>query len=161
MAKDLMMNLADQELTCLEVMAMGEDMLAIGTWEAPIKRMAMKEWCIKVGGGYRITDKGRAELARSEGVPVEQINAMEPQRPDWMVTPLPEDGGLVVLRKNEMAVSGYEAMSARWVPVIHGRMNEPDTVAVRGDIDGFLQAMLDVAWTKGLRPTVSNENATG
>lgn len=149
----LTMNQTDQELTCLEIMAHGEDLLAIGIWEATIKRMAMKEWCVQIGNGYRITDKGRAELARSEGVEIEAVKALEPPRPDWIVTVLPDDGGLVVLRKNEATVSGYEALAPRWMPVPIGQMNDIDTVAIRGDVDGFLQAMLDAAWAKGLRTT--------
>jgi hypothetical protein len=149
------MNQADMELTCLEILCNGEDLLPIGVWETPIKRLAMKEYAVKVGNGYRITDKGKAFLAKSEGVPVEQVEALEPHRPDWVVTPVPSEmgEGLVVLRKNELTVSGYEAMTARWTPVVHGRMNEPDTVVVRGDVNGFLQAMLDAAWARGLRPT--------
>lgn len=151
---DITMSVDDQMLTCLELMAMGEDMLAIGAWESPIKRLAMKEFVVKIGNGYRITDAGRAFFAKSEGVSVEFVAAMSPPRPDWVITDLPDNGGVVVLRKNDLTVSGYEALMPRWVPIAHGQTNEPDTVAVRDDIDGFLQAMLDVAWSKGLRPTV-------
>jgi hypothetical protein len=154
MPRDLIMNLGDQELVCLELMCRGEDMLAIGIWESPIKRLAMKELAVKVGNGYRITDKGRAEFARSEGVEVETVKALEPPRPDWIVTPLEgEPPSLVILRKNELAVSGYEAMEpAHFRHVAHGQMNDADTVAVRGYVDGLLQAMLDAAWKRGLRP---------
>ena len=148
----LTMSEDDQALTCLEIMCHGEDMLAIGVWESTIKRLAMKEFAVKIGNGYRITDKGRAELARAEGVGIEAVKALEPPRPDWIVTVLPDDGGLVVLRKNEATVSGYEAMAPRWVPVAHGQTNDVDTVAVRGDVDGFLHAILDAAWKQGLRP---------
>jgi len=152
--RDLTMRIDDQELTCMEIMAHGEDMLAIGVWEAPIKRMAMKDWCVLIGNGYRITDRGRAELAKAEGTDIDAVKAMEPPRPDWIATPLPgEPPSLVILRKNEMAVSGYEAMQpAHFTRVVHGQMNDLDTVAIRGDVDGFLQAMLDAAWAKGLRP---------
>lgn len=147
--RDLTMNDDDMGLTCLELMARGEDLLSIGVWEAPIKRLAMKEFAVKVGSGYRITDKGRAALAQAEGVEIEAVAALAPPMPDWIVTPIPE--GLVVLRKNEMTISGYEAMSARWVPVVHEQMNV-DILAIVGEPDGFLQAMLDVAWKRGLRP---------
>lgn len=149
--RDLTMNDDDMGLTCLEIMARGEDLLSIGVWEAPIKRLAMKELAVKVGNGYRITDKGREALAKAEGVEIEAVAAMAPPMPDWIVTPIPE--GLVVLRKNEMTVSGYEAMSARWVPIVHGQKNEIDTLAIVGEPDGFLQAMLDAAWKRGLRPS--------
>lgn len=157
MAKDLTMGVDDQMLTCLEIMAHGEDMLAIGAWEAPIKRLAMREYAVKVGNGYRITKGGEAFLASEGGVSVEEITAMAPVHPDWIITPLPS-GGVVILRKNELAVSGYEAMGARWVPVVHGQTNEIDTMTLHGDADGFLQAVLDVAWARGLRPTSVNDN---
>lgn len=150
--KDLTMNVDDQMLVCLEVMARGEDMLPLGTWEAPIKRLAMKEFAVLVGNGYRITDKGRAFFAKEEGLTADEVYGLEPPRPDWIVTPLPE-GGLVILRKNEMTVSGYEALVPRPVPVAHGRTNEADTLFLLKDSDGFLQAMLDAAWAKGLRPS--------
>lgn len=153
MARDLTMTVDDQMLVVLELMARGEDMLAIGVWESPLRRLAMKEYAVKIGNGYRITDAGRAFFAKSEGVTEDEVHALTPPRPDWIVTPLPDDGGLVILRKNELTVSGYEALMPRWVPVTHGQMNEPDTVAVRGNVDGFLQAVLDAAWSKGLRPT--------
>lgn len=154
-SKDLTMNVDDQMLTCLEIMANGEDMFAMGVWEAPVKRLAMKELAVKVGNGYRITDAGREFFARAEGVEFEQVLALSPPRPDWVVSVLPGDPAcLVVLRKNELTVSGYEAMApARFVPVVHERTNDVDTVAMRGDVDGFLQAVLDVAWARGLRPT--------
>lgn len=151
--KDLAMSVDDQMLTCLEIMCAGEDMLAIGVWEAPIKRLAMKEYAVKVGNGYRVTEAGKAFFARSEGVEVEAIQALAPRRPDWIVTPLP-NAGLVVLRKNELTVSGYEVMRpVTFAPVTHGRTNDLDTVAFLGDTDSLLQAMLDAAWSRGLRPT--------
>lgn len=151
--KDLAMSVDDQMLTCLEIMCAGEDMLAIGVWEAPIKRLAMKEYAGKVGNGYRVTDAGRAFFAKSEGVEIEQVHALAPPRPDWIVTPIP-DVGLVVLRKNEMTVSGYEAMRpVTFAPVTHGRTNDLDTVSFMGDTDALLQAMLDAAWARGLRPS--------
>ena len=64
MAKDLTMSVDDQMLVALEIMANGEDLLSIGAWETPIKRLAMKEYAVQVGNGYRITDKGRAFLAK-------------------------------------------------------------------------------------------------
>lgn len=151
--KDLAMSVDDQMLTCLEIMCAGEDMLAIGVWEAPIKRLAMKEYAVKVGNGYRVTEAGKAVFAKSEGVEIEQVKALAPPRPDWIVTSLP-DVGLVVLRKNEMTVSGYEALRpVTFAPVTHGRSNDLDTVAFLGDTDSLLQAMLDAAWSRGLRPT--------
>lgn len=147
------MSVDDQMLVVLELMANGEDILAIGAWESPLRRLAMKEYAAKVGNGYRITDAGRAFFAKSEGVTEDEVYGLTPPRPDWIITPLPDDGGLVILRKNEATISGYEALMPRWVPIAHGRMNEPDTVAVRGDVDGFLQAILDAAWAKGLRPS--------
>jgi len=155
---DLTMNQQDMELVCLEIMSNGEDLLSLGVWEPVVKRLAMKEEAVLVGNGYRITDKGRARFAKSEGVPIEDVKALEPPRPDWIITPLPNDGGLVILRKNELTVSGYEAMTVQWRPVAHGRLNEADTVAVRGDVAGFLQAVLDVAWGMGVRPTTGNDN---
>jgi hypothetical protein len=154
-SKDLTMSVDDQMLTCLEIMAKGEDMLPIGVWEAPVKRLAMKELAVQVGNGYRITDKGRAHLAKAEGVEVAAVEALSPPRSDWIVTVLPGDPAcLVVLRKNELTVSGYEAMApARFVPIVHEQTNDIDTVAVRGDVDGFMQAMLDAAWARGLRPS--------
>lgn len=153
MVRDLGMNEADMELTCLEILSRGEDLLAIGVWEAPIKRLAMKEYAVKVGNGYRVTESGKAFFAKSEGIEIEQVHALAPPRPDWIVTPLP-DIGLVVLRKNELTVSGYEAMRpVTFAPVTHGRTNDLDTVAFLGDTDGLLQAMLDAAWVRGLRPT--------
>lgn len=152
--KDLTMTVDDQMLLCLEIMAHGEDMLAIGAWEAPIKRLTMKEYAAKIGNGYRITDAGRAFFAQTEGVSFADVAAMEPPRPDWIVTLLPgEPETLVVLRKNELTVSGYEALTGRWVPAAHGHMNDGHTVAVSRDVTGFLQAVLDVAWARGLRPT--------
>lgn len=152
MPKDLTMNVDDQMLVCLEIMANGEDMLAIGVWEAPIKRLAMKELAVKIGNGYRITDAGREFFAKSEGMELEQVAALAPQRPDWIVNVIPGEW-LVVLRKNEATVSGYEAMRpARFVPVVHEHTNDLDSVALGGDIDGFLQAVLDAAWARGLRP---------
>ena len=139
------MNVDDQMLVCLEIMCRGEDMVAVGTWEAPIKRLAMREFATQIGNGYRVTDAGRAFFAKSEDVDLETVRALEPPRPDWIVTVLPGDGGLVILRKNELTVSGYEAMRVSWVPVVHGRMNEPDTVAVRGDVAGFLKAVAEAA----------------
>jgi hypothetical protein len=155
MAKDLTMSVDDQMLTCLEIMAHGEDMLAIGVWEAPVKRLAMKELAVQVGNGYRITDRGRAHLAKAEGVDVSEVEALAPNLPDWIVQPM--DGMLVVLRKNDLTVSGYEAMlPAKWVPVVHGRMNDVDTAVLLGEqVDGFLQAMLDAAWARGLRPSAA------
>lgn len=143
------MNQQDMELVCLEIMSNGEDLLSLGVWEPVVKRLAMKEEAVLVGKGYRITDKGRVRFAKSEGVDIEAVKALEPPRPDWIVTVLPDDGGLVILRKNELAVSGYEAMRVSWVPVTHGRMNEPDTVAVRGDVAGFLRAVTEVVGIKG------------
>lgn len=155
MAKDLSMSVDDQMIVCLEVMANGEDMLSIGAWEAPIRRLAMKEYAVKIGNGYRITDRGRAFLAKSEGVSIEEVVALEPVRPDWVVTTIPAEmgEGLVVLRKNEMTVSGYEAMAPRFLPIVQGHLNDVDTVLIRDGVDQFLQAMLDAAWAKGLRPT--------
>lgn len=155
MAKDLTMNVDDMMLTCLEIMANGEDLMSIGVWEPAIKRLAMRELAVKVGNGYRITDAGRAFFAKSEGMELEQVAALSPPRPDWIVTALPgEPASLVVLHKNELTVSGYEAMMpARFVPIAHERTNDIDTVAIRGDVGGFLQAMLDAAWARGLRPT--------
>lgn len=159
---DLTMSVEDRMLTLLELMARGEDMMTIGVWETPLKRLAMKEYAVKVGNGYRITETGKAYLAKSEGVAVEVVQTLQPVRPPWIVTELPDGGssgsgsaGLVVLRKNEMTVSGYEALAARWVPVVHGETNEIDTLAIQGDPTGFLQAVMDMAWARGLRP--SNE----
>lgn len=152
MPKDLTMGMDDMELTCLDIMNQGEDMIAMGAWEAPIKRMAMKEWCQKIDNGYRITDKGRAVLAKSDGVLVDALVATAPPRPDWIATELP-GGGLVIVRKNELAVSGYEALAPRWVPIVHEQANPIDTIAIRDNVDGFLQTMMDLAWAKGMRPT--------
>lgn len=154
--KDLVMNVEDQMLVVLELMVRGEDILAHGAWETPVKRLAMKEYAVKIGNGYRITEAGRAFFAKSEGMTEDDVYGLEPPRPEWIITPLPDNAGLVVLRKNELTVSGYEAMAARWVPVAHGRMNDIDTLAILGNPDGLLQAMLDAAWAKGLRP--SNES---
>lgn len=152
-SKDLTMSVDDQMLVVLELMARGEDILAIGTWEAPVKRLAMKEMAVQVGNGYRITDKGRAHLAKAEGVDVDEVEALAPKLPEWIVQPMGEM--LVLLRKNDLAVSGYEAMlPARFVPVVHGRMNDVDTAVLLGDqVETFLQAILDAAWARGLRPT--------
>lgn len=144
-ARDLTMGVDDQMLVCLEIMANGEDLLAIGTWEAPIKRLAMKECAIQVGNGYRITDKGRAELAKAEGVPIETVAALEPHRANWIITVLPDDGGLVILRKNELVVSGYEALRATWVPVIPDYLNSVDTVAIRDNVAEFIKAVAELA----------------
>lgn len=155
MAKDLTMNVDDQMLTCLEIMANGEDLLPIGVWESPVKRLAMRELAVRVGNGYRITDAGREFFAKAEGMEFEQVAALAPSRPDWIIAVLPgEPASLVVLRKNEMTVSGYEAMApARFTPIVHEHTNDIDTVAIRNDVDGFLQAMLDAAWARGLRPS--------
>ncbi len=157
--RDLTMSVDDQMLVVLEIMMpgarspTGEDMFAIGAWEAPIRRLFMKGYVFQIGtNAYRIADKGKEFFAQSEGTTVEALTAEAPKTPDWIVTALPE-GGLVILRKNELTVSGYEAMAARWMPVTHGHMNDIDTLAVVGDSDGFLQAVLDAAWAKGLRPT--------
>lgn len=155
---DLTMNQTDMELVCLELMANGEDLLSLGVWESVVKRLMMREEAVLVGNGYRITEKGRARFAKSEGVDFETVKALEPPRPNWIIAPLPDDGGLVILRKNDLVVSGYEALAARWVPIVHGQTNEFGTVAVQDDADGFLQASLDAAWAKGLRPTVEEEN---
>lgn len=153
MAKDITMNVDDQMLTCLEIMARGEDMLSMGVWEAPIKRLAMQEFAIKIGNGYRITDKGRAFFAKAEGVDLEAVKALEPQRPNWIVTDLPGDAGLIILRKNELTVSGYEVLVGHWAPVTPNRIYDPDSATIRGDVSELLQTLLDAAWAKGLRPT--------
>lgn len=156
---DLTMNEEDLELTALEILSRGEDLLAIGAWEAPVKRLAMQGLAMRVGSGYRITDKGLAFFAKQEGLTDAEAVALSPPRPDWIATPIP-DGGLVILRKNELTVSGYEAMIPRWLPVVHGRLNDADTVAIPTDARGFLQAMLDAAWGLGLRPSGAvNDNA--
>lgn len=153
--RDLAMNLEDQMLVLLELGCRGEDILSHGAWETPVKRLAMKEYVVKIGNGYRITDKGRAFFAKSEGVDVAEVEALAPVLPDWIVTPLDQDGqqGLVVLRKNDLTVSGYEAMCPSFRPIVQGYLNDVDTMLVRGDCTMFLQAMLDAAWARGLRPS--------
>lgn len=150
-SKDLTMSVDDQMLTLLEIMANGDDILPIGVWEAPVKRLAMKEFAVRVGSGYRITDAGRAFFAKSEGVEFEQVAALAPPMPDWIVQPLADM--LVVLRKNDLAVSGYDALSARFSPVVHNQQNDVTTAFIVGEYDRFLQAMLDAAWARGLRPS--------
>ena len=153
--RDLAMNKDDMELVVLELMANGEDILDVGVWSSVVRRLAMKDLAVKVGNGYRITDAGRAFFAKAEGLEIEQVAALSPPRPDWIINVLPgQPACLVVLRKNEMTVSGYEAMApARFTPIVHEQTNDIDTVVLRNDVDGFLQAMLDTAWARGLRPT--------
>ena len=103
--KDLTMNVDDQMLVCLEVMARGEDMLPLGTWEAPIKRLAMKEFAVLVGNGYRITDKGRAFFAKEEGLTADEVYGLEPPRPDWM-NPSPRRGGCGAGRRRQRSTEG-------------------------------------------------------
>lgn len=142
------MNETDQQLVCLEIMSRGEDMLAHGAWEAPIKRLSMRGLCRKIGNGYRITDKGLAHLKGQTG---EDIRS--PEMPQWIVTPV-EGAGLVVLRRNDMAVSGYDAVTARYTPIVHGQTQGVGQTLVSADAtDAFLQAALDAAWARGLRPT--------
>ena len=142
------MNEADQQLVCLEIMARGEDMLAHGAWEPAVKRLAMRGLCRKIGNGYRITDKG---LAHFKGQTGEDIKP--PEMPQWVVTPV-EGAGLVVLRRNDMAVSGYDATTARYAPIVHGETQGVGQTLVPADaMDAFLQTMLDAAWARGLRPT--------
>lgn len=148
---DMTMNESDMELVCLEILARGEDLMAIGVWEPIVRRLRMKEFAVKVGNGYRITDAGRAFFAKSEGVEFEQVLALAPPMPNWIVQPL--DGFLVVLRKNDLAVSGYEALCARFSPIIHNQQNGVETAFIVGEYDEFLQVMLDAAWARGLRPT--------
>jgi hypothetical protein len=154
-SKDLTMNLEDRELVVLELMCRGEDILAHGAWEQPCKRLAMREFAQKVGNGYRITEKGKAYFATYEGVDTKEIDALAPKLPGWIFTVLEgEPKSLVVLCKNELAVSGYDAVRpASFERIVHGRQNDIDTVFLRSDVDGFLQAALDAAWAKGLRPT--------
>lgn len=152
---DLTMNESDMELVCLEILARGEDLMAIGVWEPVVRRLRMKEFAVKVGNGYRITDAGRAFFAKSEGVEFEQVLALAPPMPNWIAKVLPgEPDSLVVLHKNDLTVSGYEAIRpVQFVPIVHGHVNDFEETALRGDVDGFLQAMLDAAWARGLRPT--------
>ena len=145
------MTVDDQQLICLDIMSRGEDMLAHGSWEAPIKRLAMRGLCRKIGSGYRISDQGRALFAESEGKTVAEIEAMAPPMPEWIATPV-TDVGLVVLRRNDVSVSGYDNVTARYAPVVHGQ--QQSAVLVPHDrVDSFLQAMLDAAWARGLRPS--------
>jgi hypothetical protein len=60
------LDLPELENVVLSIMAQGEDMLPIGSWEAPIESLAVKGLISKVGGGYRITDAGRAVWAQAE-----------------------------------------------------------------------------------------------
>lgn len=157
-SKDLTMSVDDQMLTLLEIMANGEDILPIGVWEAPVKRLAMKEFAVRVGSGYRITDAGRAFFAKSEGVEFEQVAALAPPMPDWIINVLPgEPASLVVLRKDPVAVSGYSALRpAQFQPIAHQQMQDMTATFMRveaSEVDGFLQAMMDAAWARGLRPT--------
>jgi hypothetical protein len=155
MGNNLTMNVDDRELVVLELMCRGEDILAHGAWEAPCKRLAMRELATKVGNGYRITEKGRAYFAKSEGLDMSEIETMAPKLPGWIVTVLDGDPkSLVVLCKNELAVSGYDAVRpAQFERVVHGRQNDLDTVFLRTDVEGFLQAVLDAAWARGMRPS--------
>ena len=143
-----MIDTQDQEAICLELMARGEDMLAYGAWEAPVKRLAMRGYCRKIGNGYRITDRGIAWAREQTGE-----DLRPPEMPAWIVTPV-EGAGLAVLRRNDVAVSGYDAVTARYTPIVHGQSQGPDKTLVPADaMDGFLQAMLDAAWARGLRPS--------
>lgn len=159
---DLTMSVADQELVVLELMHLGEDILAAGTWQAPVRRLAMKGEAVMVPNAnpprYRITEKGEARLTGEEMKLPEEMRSQSPEpMPDWIVQTV-GDGpeSVVVLHASLTSVSGYEALTGgRRVPVVHGRMNDAGTAWFSGDkkeIDGFLQAMLDAAWKRGLRP---------
>ena len=153
MKKLPVMNDEDLELTALEIMSKDEDLLAHGTWEAPVKRLAMRGDAMQVGNGYRITHQGRIRFARVEaGLPEEMRSVAVVPPPEWIVQSI--DDLLIVLHRDETAVSGYETMTrAGFKPVVHEQMNDPDMAFLRGDLTGLLQAMLDAAWARGLRPS--------
>lgn len=61
------LSLSETENVVLSIMATGEDLLPIGSWEAPIESLAAKGLIRKAAGGaYRITDEGRAAFAQAE-----------------------------------------------------------------------------------------------
>jgi len=65
-AKSVAPSLTDLEAVILSICASDEDMLAIGSWEAPVKSLAVKGLLVKVGNGYRITETGRAAFDQYE-----------------------------------------------------------------------------------------------
>lgn len=147
------MNIEEQQLVCLDIMSRGEDMLAVGVWEPPVKRLAMRGLCRKIGNGYRISDAGVVFLAGAEGKTVAEIEAAMPALPEWIAAPVP-GAGLAVLRRNDISVSGYDVATLRYRPVTHGEVQEADKITVQErDVDSFLQTMLDAAWRRGLRPS--------
>ena len=75
---DLTLPLTELERIVLSVTATGEDMLAIGSWEAPVKALAEKGLLRKVttwpgNGGYRITPAGEAAF---EAMETEEMRGM-------------------------------------------------------------------------------------
>ena len=162
MSKDLSMSMEDQELTALEIMVRGEDLLSVGAWEAPVRRLAMKGEALMVPNvnppRYRITEKGEIRFNGEEmKLPsIMRVAAREPD-PMWIVHTVGQNPeSVVLLHQAPLSASGYEAITGgRRVPVEIGKQNDPGTAWMRGskdEIDAFFQAMLDVAWSRGLRP---------
>lgn len=154
---DLTMNHEDLELTVLDLMYRGEDILPIGPWEAPVKRLFMKGEAIQVGRGYRLTDKGKARFEREDAKLPDEWQTQPADFPEWVVQIVGKDPEhLVLLHANHLVPSGYEVLwSVRKTPVVINQPNDPSTALMKGskeDIDKFLQAMLDTAWERGLRP---------
>jgi hypothetical protein len=61
------LSLTETENVVLSVMATGEDMLAIGSWEAPVQSLLAKGFVVRVHSGYyRITPAGEAAFNEAE-----------------------------------------------------------------------------------------------
>ena len=58
--------LTELEETVLSIMALGEDMYALGSWEAPVKALAARGFVQKAGPAYRITAAGQAAFDAME-----------------------------------------------------------------------------------------------
>ena len=65
-SKPVTPSLTDLEAVVLSITVNDEDMLAIGSWEAPVKSLAVKGLLVKVGNGYRITTAGRVAFEQYE-----------------------------------------------------------------------------------------------
>jgi hypothetical protein len=149
----------EQELVCLSIMARGEDMLAHGVWEAPIKRMAMRGWTVKVGNGYRITNAGKAYLTTQEAdLPDGMLTPFAPKPAPWIVEVFDqgEKTNVVVLQHDPLAVSGYAAARRlSFQPIAHERKQDASLTCLNlptADVTAFLQAVLDAAWARWSRP---------
>ena len=118
---------------------------------------------MRVGNGFRITDKGKAALARAEAELPPTMKTTPVEQSLWKVFSVDGIGGaadrtgLVVLRRNDLTTSGYEALvQPRAVAVdLNQRYGLEGSLvnAQHADVKALLQAMLDCAWRMGLRPT--------